>query len=98
MRRSDCMPASLCPLGVQARMRMPWKDWDEYLREHICKVPLGMKTPAPPTSVIFEEIIDSFVDSRALASKKQQTMPTVKGFVPLILSLLGIVESSPGFI
>ena len=37
-------------------------DWDEYLREHLCKIP-----PAPLTLVIIEEIIESPVDSRVLA-------------------------------
>lgn len=38
-----------------------------------------------------------FVDSRVSALKKGQTMPVVKGFAPLILSFLGIANSSTRF-
>ena len=61
-------------------------------------VPLGMRTLAPLTSVVIEEIIESPMDSRALAPKKEQTMPAIEGFSPLILSLLGITKPSLGFV
>ena len=54
--------------------------------------------PAPPTSVIIEEIIESPVDSGVPSPKKEQTPLTIKGFAPLILSLIGIVKPSPGFV
>ena len=53
--------------------------------------------PAPPTSVVIEDIIESPVDSGVPAPKKEQAMPAIKGFSHLILSLLGITESSPKF-
>ena len=57
-----------------------------------------MKTPTPPTSVVIEEIIELAMDSGVLAPKKEQTMPTIEGFSPLILSLHGITKTSPGFV
>ena len=54
--------------------------------------------PAPSTSVVIEEIIESLMNSEVLAPKKDQTMPTIECFAPLILSLLGIAEPSPGFV
>ena len=47
---------------------------------------------APPTSVVIEEIKEFPVDSGVLALKKEQTMPAIEGFAPLILSLPGIVK------
>ncbi|KAL0011336.1 hypothetical protein SO802_006444 [Lithocarpus litseifolius] len=46
------------------------EDWDEYLQEHLCKIPLEMRMPASQTSVVIEEIIESPVDSGAPAPKK----------------------------
>lgn len=74
------------------------KDWDEYLQERLCNVPLGMKAPTPPTLVVTEDIIESPVDLVVSASKKEQTLPAIEGFAPLILSLLGIVKLVPGFV
>ena len=54
--------------------------------------------PAPPTSVIIKEIIELPVDLGLPAPKKEQTILAIEGFTPLILSLPGIVESSPGFV
>ena len=53
--------------------------------------------PAPPTSVVIGDIIESPVDSRVPAPKKEQTMPAIEGFSHFILSLPGIAESSPRF-
>ena len=69
------------------------KDWDEYLRERLCKIP-----STPPTSVIIEEIIESPVDSRAPALKKGQAMPAIEGFTPLVLALPAIAKPSSRFI
>ena len=74
------------------------KDWDKYIQEHLCKVLPWLRMPAPPTSVIIEEIIESPVDSGVPSPKKEQTPSTIKGFAPLILSLIGIVKPSPGFV
>ena len=74
------------------------KDWDEYLKKHVCKVPLGIRVLAPPTSVVIEEIVESSLDSKASAPKKEQAMSTIKGFAPLILSLPKITKLSPGFV
>ena len=57
-----------------------------------------MRTLVPLTSVVIEEIIEAPMVSRALAPKKEQTMPAIEGFSPLILSLLGITEPSLGFV
>ena len=61
------------------------KDWDEYLKKRVCKVPLGIGVLAPPTSVVIEEIVESSLDSEALAPKKEQLVSAIKGFSPLIL-------------
>ena len=68
------------------------------MQECLCKVPPGMRTPASSTSVVIEEVIESPMDSRVLALEKEQTMLAIEGFAPLILSLLGITEPSPGFV
>ena len=54
--------------------------------------------PALSTSVVIEEVIESPLDSIVLAPKKEQTMPAIEGFAPLILSLLGIAKPSPRFV
>ena len=54
--------------------------------------------PASPTSVVIKEIIESPVDSRALAPKKGQAMPAIEGFTTLVLVLLAVIKPSPGFI
>ena len=93
------MAASLCPSNTQtgtshSTMMVGSREyWDEYLQESLCKIP-----PAPPTSVIIEEIIESPVDSRVPAPEKGQTMPAIKGFTPLVLALLVVIKPSPGFI
>lgn len=69
------------------------QDLVEYLQDHLCKITLTL-----PISVMIEKIIESPVDSGALALKKGQAMPIVKGFSPLVLTLLAIIESSPRFI
>ena len=74
------------------------KDWDEYLQEQFCIVPPGMRTLAPLTSVVIKEIIESPMDLRALTPKKEQTMPAIEGFAPLILSFPRITEPSPRFV
>ena len=56
-----------------------------------------MRTLAPPTSVVIEKIIESFVHLGVPALKKEQTMLAIEGFAPLILSLPGIAEPSPEF-
>jgi len=63
------------------------------LQERLCKIPL-----APLTSVIIKEITESLVDSRALATKKGQAMPSIEGFTPLVLALPVVTELSLGFI
>ena len=57
-----------------------------------------MRTPAPLTLVVIEEIIELPVDFGVLALKKEQTLSTIEGFAPLILSLLEIAELAPGFV
>ena len=57
-----------------------------------------MRTLAPPTTVIIEEIVESSTDLGVLAPKKGQAIPAIKGFDPLILSLLKIIEPSLGFV
>ena len=85
------MATSLCPPGLQegtshsAMSVGSRKDWDEYLKEHVCKVPLGIRISAPPTLVVIEEIVESSLDSEALAPKKEQLVSAIKGFSPLIL-------------
>ena len=74
------------------------KDWDKYLQEHLCKLPPRMRTPTPLTSIVIEETTELPVDSGVPASKKEQTMPTIKGFAPLVLALPIIAKPSPGFI
>ena len=54
--------------------------------------------PNPPTSVVIEEIIESFVDSGVSALKNGQAIPIVEGFSPLIITLLGITEPSLEFV
>jgi len=62
--KGDCMATSLCPLGLQAgtshgAMSMgSRKDWDEYLKDRVCKIPLGIRTSVPLTSVFIEEIVE----------------------------------------
>ena len=99
VQRSDCMAANLYPpsthtshsaISVGSR-----KDGDEYLQKRLCKVPPRMRTLVPPTSVVIEEIIESPVDLRLPALKKEQT---IDGFAPLILSLLGTAKSSLEFV
>ena len=55
------------------------------MQEHLCKIP-----PAPPTSVIIEEITESPVDLGVPAQKKGQAMPATEGFTPLVLALLEV--------
>lgn len=87
MRRSDCMVASLCPLSIQVRINhsamsvASREDWDGYLQERLCKVPLGMRMLAPPTLVVIKEIIESLVDSRVSALKKGQTILAIEGSI-----------------
>ena len=54
--------------------------------------------PALLTSVTIEKIIESPMDLGALAQKKGQAIPTIKGFTPLVMALLVVVEPSLGFI
>ena len=74
------------------------KDWDEYLHKRLCKVPSEMRMPTPPTLVVIEEIIESPVDLGVPALKKEQNLPTIEGFAPLILSLPRIINPSPGVV
>ena len=53
---------------------------------------------APLTSIVLEEIIELLVDSGMPAPKKGQAILAIEGFAPLILSLLGIVDTSLGFL
>ena len=77
MHRGDCMATSLCPPRLQegtshsAMSVGSRKDWDEYLKEYVCKVPLGIRISAPPTLVVIEEIVKSSLDSEASAPKKE---------------------------
>ena len=93
------MVASLCPPNTQAGTSQNTmtigsrKDWDEYLREHLCKVP-----PAPLTSIVIEETTESHMDLGAPASKKGQAMPAIEGFTPLVLALPPVEKPSLGFI
>ena len=99
MRRGDCMAANLCPPNTQAGTSHSAisigsrKDWDKYLQERLCRIPL-----APSTSIIIVEITESPVDSEALSPKKGQAMLTVEDFTPLALALPAVIELSPGFI
>jgi len=98
------MATSLCPPSTQAGTSHSVmsigsrKYWDEYLQECLYKVPPGMRMPAPPTSIVIEEIIESPMDLGVPSLKKGQAIPAIKGFAPLILSLPRIAEPSPGFI
>ena len=62
------MATSLCPLGLQARTSYSAmsvgsrKDWDEYLKDYVCKVPLGIGTSVSPPLVVIEEIVESSPD------------------------------------
>ena len=56
-----------------------------------------MRMPAPLTSVVIKEIIELPVDF-GVPLKKEQTLPTIEGFAPLILSLLEIAKLAPGFV
>ena len=104
MHRGDCMATSLCPLGLQegtshsAMSVGSRKDWDKYLKENVCKVPLGIRISAPPTLVVIEEIVESPLDLKASAPKKEQVVSAIKGFAPLILSLPEITKLSLGFV
>lgn len=77
LRRGDCMVISLCPLGLQegtshrAISLGSRKDWDEYLKDRVCKVPLRIGILAPLTSVVIEEIVESFLDLEVSAPKKE---------------------------
>ena len=53
------------------------KDWDEYLQECLCKIPLALLT-----SVVIELITESLVDLGVPASNKGQAMPAIEGFTP----------------
>ena len=44
------------------------------------------------------KIIESPMDSEALALKKGQAMLTIEGFIPLVLALPTVIEPSPWFI
>ncbi|KAL0015484.1 hypothetical protein SO802_002553 [Lithocarpus litseifolius] len=83
---------------------MPMAELYAYLLENELVTPLfakskeGIRTPTPLTSIVIEEIIESPVDSGMLTPKKGQIIPTVQHFSHLILSLLGIIESSLGFV
>ena len=85
------MAASLCPPAAQSGTSCnaisvgSRKDWDEYLLKHLGKVTL-----VPPSSVVIEELIKSPTDLGSLDSGKGQTLPTIKGFTPLVLALLAI--------
>ena len=97
------MAANLCPSSTKAGTSHSTmsigsrEDWDEYFEEGLSKDPLGMRTPAPPTSVVIEEITRSPMDSRVLAPKKEQILLAIEGFAPLIFSLPGVTEPSPRF-
>ena len=54
--------------------------------------------PTPLTSVVIEEIIELPVDFGVPVLKKEQTLPTIEAFAPLILSLLEIAKLAPGFV
>ena len=96
------MATSLCLPGLQegtshsAMSVGSRKDWDEYLKEHVCKVPLGMRISAPPTLVVIEEIVESSLDSEVSTPKKEQTVLDIKGFAPQILSSPKITKSLLG--
>ncbi|KAL0008507.1 hypothetical protein SO802_010009 [Lithocarpus litseifolius] len=73
---NDCMAASLCPpstvagtchnaMSIESR-----KDWDKYLQERLCKVPLRMRMLTPQTSVVIKEITESLVVLGMPAPKK----------------------------
>ena len=93
------MAASLCPPNTQtgtshsAMIIGSRTDWDEFLQEHLCKIP-----PALPTSVVIKEIIESLMDLGAPAPKKGQAMLAIEGFTPLVLALPVVAKPSPGFI
>ena len=69
------MVASVFPPSTQARTSHNAmlvglrEDWDEYLRECLCKIP-----PAPLTLVVIEKIKKSPVDSGAPIPKKEKTI------------------------
>jgi len=41
------------------------------LKEHVCKVLIGMSPSGPQTVVIIEEMVESSLDSEVLALKKE---------------------------
>lgn len=98
MMASLCLPSTQARTGHGVMLVGSREDWDKYLRECLCKVPLGMRTLAPLTLIVIKMIIELPVDSRVPAPKKGQTIPTIKGFTSLILSLPRIAESSQGFV
>ena len=87
------MAAGLCPPATQSETSCnaisveSRKDWDEYLLK--C---LGKVTSVLPSSVVIKEIIESPADSGSLDSRKGQTLPTIKGFTPLVLALPAIAR------
>ena len=86
------MATSLCLLATQlgtsynAISIRSRKDWDEYLQK--CH---GEVNSVPPSSVVFEEIIESPVNSRSLDSGKGQALPAIEGFTSLVLMMPAIV-------
>ena len=92
------MAAGLCTLATQSRANCnailvgSRKDWDEYLQKRLGKV-----TSTPLSSVFIEEIIESPADSGSSDLRKGQTLPAIKGFTPLVLTLpvvTGLTSSS----
>ena len=102
MHRVNCTTTSLYLIGLlvgtgHGAMSMgSRKDWNEYLKKRVCKVPLGIGVLAPPTSVVIEEIVESSLDSEVSTPKKEQTILDIKGFAPQILSSPKITKSLLG--
>lgn len=50
------------------------------MKDHVCKVPVGMSPSGPPTLVIIEEIVESSLDSE-VSALKEQALLAIKGSI-----------------
>ena len=93
VQRDECMVASLYPLATQLKASCnaisvgSRKDWDEYLLKS-----LGQVAPAPSSSVVIEDIVESPMDLGSSDSEKRQTPLAIEGFTPLVPALLVVIR------
>ena len=93
VRRSDYMIANLCPLATQLGASYnaisvgSKKEWDKYLLKR-----LGQIAPAPSSSVVIEEIVESPTNSRSSDLGKGQSSLAIEGFTPLVLALHAVIR------